>query len=141
QVAMPGPRAVRSIRAPREDVSVLKGVTVMMVLAIDHETDQEDRYLALGNSYEGVVVRGRMETGSWRNGTDEISKRTKRLLTSIAANARSEPKAVIVFLCCARTQRENRFKCILSDAIAQRENRPLDHRAARIVPAIHKSRR
>ncbi|MEM6656800.1 MAG: hypothetical protein AAF625_01825, partial [Pseudomonadota bacterium] len=43
-----------------------------------------------GNSYEGVVVRGRMETGSWRNGTDEISNRTKRLLTSIAANARSE---------------------------------------------------
>jgi hypothetical protein len=28
----------------------LKDVTVMVGLAMDHETDQEDRYLATGNS-------------------------------------------------------------------------------------------
>tara|TARA_R110002049_G_C8764605_1_gene529229 strand:- start:346 stop:462 length:117 start_codon:yes stop_codon:yes gene_type:complete len=38
------------MRAPRDDVSVLKGVTVMIGLAMDHETDQEDRYLVTGNS-------------------------------------------------------------------------------------------
>ena len=53
---MPGPSAVRNMRAPREDVSVLKGVTVMTGLAMDHETDQEDRYLVTRNSCESGVV-------------------------------------------------------------------------------------
>jgi hypothetical protein len=55
------------MRAPREDVSVLKGVTVMIGLAMDHETDQEDRYLVTGNSYEGVVGQWRVKAGNRRN--------------------------------------------------------------------------
>lgn len=63
---MPGPRAVRSMRAPREDVSVLKGVTVMIGLAMDHENNQEDRYWPTGNSCEGVVGVWRVKAGMMR---------------------------------------------------------------------------
>ena len=53
---MPGPRAVRSMRAPREELSVWNGVTVMMGPAMVHGTDLEDRQSITGNGRDGVVA-------------------------------------------------------------------------------------
>src|SRR6056297_482031 len=84
QAAMPGPRAVRSMRAPREDVSVLKGVTVITGLAMDHETDQEDRYWPMGNTCESVVGAWRVKAGEVQRAFTELSSESGVLRSVLA---------------------------------------------------------
>lgn len=50
------------------------------------------------------------------------------------------PKAVIMILCCVRTQRENRCGCSEHAAAGRLENQPFIHRAARSQAAMIKSR-
>lgn len=60
--AMLGPSAVRNMCAPREDVSVLNSVTIMIGPALDHGTENEDRYLASDNSCGSVMVLAARKT-------------------------------------------------------------------------------
>ena len=57
-----------------------------------------------------------------------------------AEKVRIEPKAVIATLRCERTQHENCRKCPVWRAAVRLQTRPFEHRAARFVLAIHRSR-
>ena len=65
---------------------------------------------------------------------------SKRLFVLGAANDRKEPDSAICILCCVRTQRENRCRCIDFDAEMPRLDRPLMHGAARIGTRTRKKR-
>lgn len=64
----------------------------------------------------------------------------KRPLVVCAANAGFEPTAEVFEVCCARSLRENRCACSVSDAAWRQRYLPFSHVAARILVARIKSR-